>query len=82
LSRMRLRPRSILAIAMMVLGILLAVFSIGFYLFHISSALNLALFGVVGAVLLVVGLLLLITELIETWMSRGQTALVDGLQAG
>jgi hypothetical protein len=67
---------------MVVLGIVLVAFSIGSYVFHSSSVLNVTLFGVGGVVLLVVGLLLAITELMETWMSRGQTALVDGLQTG
>ena len=30
----------------------------------------------------IIGLLLLITDLMENWLSKGQTALVDGLQAG
>jgi len=36
----------------------------------------------VGGFLLIAGFVLLITELMETWLSRGQRALVDGLQAG
>ena len=36
----------------------------------------------IGVVLCVAGLVLLIMELLETWLSRGQRALVDGLQAG
>jgi hypothetical protein len=67
---------------MITLGFLLVGFSIWSYVSHSSSALSVSLFGGVGAVLLGVGLLLLITELMEVWMSRGQTALVDGLQAG
>ena len=36
----------------------------------------------IGVLLLVLGLVLLIAELMEAWLSRGQRALVDGLQAG
>ena len=36
----------------------------------------------VGTLLSVAGFVLLIMELLETWLSRGQKALVDGLQAG
>ena len=36
----------------------------------------------IGAIFLVIGLALFVTELFETWLSRGQRALVDGLQAG
>lgn len=67
---------------MIILGFLLVGFSIWSYVSRSSSALGVSLIGGVGAVLLGVGLLLLITELMEVWMSRGQTALVDGLQAG
>jgi membrane associated rhomboid family serine protease len=66
---------------MMVLGIGLVAFAIGSMLAHYSSPLNVPILGAVGAVLTVVGLLLLIKELMEV-LSRGQTALVDGLQAG
>jgi hypothetical protein len=35
-----------------------------------------------GSILFLIGIVLLIMELFETWLSRGQRALVDGLQAG
>ena len=35
-----------------------------------------------GAVLVIVGILMFIADLFETFLSHGQTALVDGLQAG
>ena len=35
-----------------------------------------------GAVLVLVGLALMVTDLFEKWLSQGQRALVDGLQAG
>lgn len=37
---------------------------------------------IAGAVLLMVGIFVFVADLIETFLSRGQTALVDGLQAG
>jgi len=67
---------------MIVLGIALVAFAIGSMIAHYSSPLNVPVLGAVGAVLALIGLLLLITELMEMWLSRGQTALVDGLQAG
>jgi hypothetical protein len=67
---------------MMVLGVVLIGFSLVSMLAHYSPYPSFPLLVVAGAVLLVIGLLLLITELMETWLSRGQTALVDGLQAG
>jgi len=61
-----------------VVGIVLAV------LLAVSGILmlNWLIPGAIGSILLVVGFVLLITELMETWLSRGQRALVDGLQAG
>lgn len=64
------------------LGIVFIALSIGSMIAHYTPSLNPTILSVLGALLLVIGLLLLITELMETWLSRGQTALVDGLQAG
>lgn len=77
-----MRPRAVIASTMIVLGIVLVAFAIGSMIAHYSSPPNVPVLGALGAFLLVVGLLLLITELMETWLSHGQTALVDGLQAG
>jgi hypothetical protein len=65
---------------MMTLGIVLIAFAIVLMLIH--YALFVPVLGAAGALLLVIGVLLLITELMEDWLSKGQTALVDGLQAG
>ncbi len=67
---------------MIVLGFALIGFSIGSMLTHSSSFLSIPALSATGAVLLVVGLLLLVTELLERWLIKGQAALVDGLQAG
>lgn len=66
---------------MIVIGILLVAFSVRSFLVH-STSLGTSVTGAIGAVLLAVGVLLLITELMVSWIGRGQTALVDGLQAG
>lgn len=76
-----MRNRVVIAVTLMAVGIVTMV----------GSALSLAVYSaglesifgiVVGAVLILVGLVLLVTELMETWLNRGQSALVDGLQAG
>jgi len=77
-----LRTRGILALGMMTLGIVLIAFAIVSILTHYALFANVSVLGAVGALLLVIGVLLLITELMEDWLSKGQTALVDGLQAG
>lgn len=64
------------------IGLLLVIFSIFSLVAHSEPFLNPVFLGVIGVVALVVGLFLLMTDLFESWLSRGQTALVDGLQAG
>ena len=70
----------IMATAMICTGTALVILAIGSFIVHYS--LNWTITGGTGVVLLVIGALILITELMEVWLSRGQTALVDGLQAG
>jgi predicted tellurium resistance membrane protein TerC len=62
------------------------IFAIGLFLIAYSALApivqwNLLLLGA-GIVLLIVGVLLIATELLESLLTRGQRALVDGLQAG
>jgi membrane-bound ClpP family serine protease len=47
-----------------------------------ESTLSWIILVAIGSILFLIGIVLLIMELLETWMSRGQRALVDGLQAG
>jgi len=71
----------VIALAIIFTGILLVVISL---LSKVGNApiLNRVISLAVGVLLCVAGFVLLITELLETWLSRGQKALVDGLQAG
>ena len=76
-----MRNRVVIAVTLMAVGIVTMVGS-ALSLAVYSAGLD-SVFGIVaGAVLILVGLALLVTELMETWLSRGQSALVDGLQAG
>lgn len=67
---------------MIAAGIGLITFSIGSMVVHYGPSADIPFLGVVGGIILIIGLILLITSLIETWLTKGQTALVDGLQAG
>lgn len=67
---------------MMALGVVLIGFAIISMLIRSILLANVPVWAVAGAILLVIGLLLLITELLENWLTKGQAALVDGLQAG
>jgi hypothetical protein len=82
MSRFELRMRTGFAVLLIITGIGLISLSVGSLIFHSSLPLNSLLALGVGIVLLLAGLLLLVTELVETWLSRSQRALVDGLQAG
>jgi len=79
---MQLRTRGIVALGLMTLGIVLIAFAIVSMLTRYVLFANVLALGAAGALLLVIGVLLLITELMADWLSKGQTALVDGLQAG
>jgi hypothetical protein len=70
------------ALTLMAAGLILVFASVGSFLLGYAMPLNVTIFAAVGFVFLVAGLLLLMTDVLETWVSRGQTALVDGLQAG
>jgi hypothetical protein len=77
-----LRLRGIVALFTVAAGIIMLAFSILSLAFHYAAFGNAPVDAIAGAILLVVGVLLLITELMESWLSKGQAALVDGLQAG
>lgn len=67
---------------MVILGAILVAFSVGSMVTHFSLPLSPTVLGVLGGFLLVLGLFFTVVELIEGWLSKGQAALVDGLQAG
>jgi hypothetical protein len=77
-----LRSRIAIALILVVLGVVLVAASIGQLVTGHTASMNIVTTGVVGAVLLIAGIMLLIVAILETWMSRSQTALVDALQAG
>lgn len=66
----------------MAIGTVLVAIAIGAALIHYRLPFENLYAGAVGGLLLVVGLIFFIAEIFETWLSRSQSALVDGLQAG
>jgi len=66
----------------MALGISFIALAIGSMLTHYEAYVSVPILATAGALMLIIGLLLLITEFMENWLSKGQTVLVDGLQAG
>ena len=76
-----MRTPKIVASTVTVLGVIILAFSAVTVMAH-GPALNAWLSAALGVLLIVIGLALLITQLLESLLSGGQTALVDGLQAG
>ena len=76
-----LKPRRLAALAMTSLGVILIALSAGIVVMRGAGLTGWLTIGL-GVLLAVLGLVLLVAERLETWLSSGQTALVDGLQAG
>ena len=76
-----MRVRMAVALILIFIGILLAAGSASAMIEGASLSNWIIPLGI-GLFLCVTGFVLLITELLEAWLSRGQKALVDGLQAG
>ena len=77
-----MRARRLLGGSLTVFGFVLATGALIATISHYVLPLSNVVMAAVGILLLAVGLILLITETLELWLSRGQAALVDGLQAG
>lgn len=76
-----MRPRGVAAISLMVVGVSLVAFAAVMLTSH-APTLNWILAAAIGSILILVGIGIFVMELMETWLTRGQRALVDGLQAG
>jgi len=62
--------------------VVLVVWGVFQWLFSSAVTFDDTVLMVCGAVLVIVGILMFLADLFETFLSHGQTALVDGLQAG
>ncbi|MGA2784134.1 MAG: hypothetical protein ABSF09_05495 [Candidatus Bathyarchaeia archaeon] len=67
---------------LVVVGLLMLAAGLGSWLLGMSLPVNSTVIVILGTAALVVGLIMFVTELFESWLSRSQSALVDGLQAG
>lgn len=77
-----MRKRHLIAGCVLIVGMIMISSSVIASIMHFTLPLGNPLFGGIGVLLLIAGLLVLITEILESLLTRGQTALVDGLQAG
>ena len=74
--------RKVIAVVLILLGLVMCVASISIWIISVHPPLGLSVTIILGVLLLVAGILIFITEVLESWLSHGQAALVDGLQAG
>jgi len=68
--------------ALLLVGLVMFVAGFISWLFGVLLPVNPTVMVVFGILMSAVGLIIFITDLFEAWLSRGQSALVDGLQAG
>ncbi|MGP8069762.1 MAG: hypothetical protein ACLP5V_07710 [Candidatus Bathyarchaeia archaeon] len=76
-----MRSRGTAAIFLIVVGVSLVASAAILIMSH-APTLTWIILAAIGSILLLIGVVLFIMELLETWLSRGQRVLVDGLQAG
>jgi hypothetical protein len=77
-----MRPRKLFGLFLTAFGLALVAVCLGAYVFHAMLPVSSVLLMAFAVLSLAVGLVVLVAELIEGWLDRSQTALVDGLQAG
>ena len=77
-----MRKRLLIGGCILVIGLIMIASSMIAFISHLALPLVNALVGGIGVLFLIAGLLVLIAEILESFLSRGQVALVDGLQAG
>ena len=77
-----MRIRLLIASCILAIGVTLIVSSVIGSILRDMLPLGNSLVGGIGVLLLIIGLIVLITEILESFLTRGQTMLVDGLQAG
>lgn len=77
-----MRTRRLFGLLLAVIGLALAAASLAAATFRYVIPFGSVTLAVLAILILVVGLIILITEAMERWLSDGQAALVDDLQAG
>ncbi len=72
----------LLGLALSVSGLLMMMTSVGVVMLRYALPTGNLIIVAFGAVILLFGLMVVLTEVLERWLTRSQAALVDGLQAG
>ena len=82
LSRHALKLRKAVAIILVLTGLLTFVAGLSSWIVNAYSPFSSTVMIIFGVLLLGLGIIVMIIERFESWLSHGQAALVDGLQAG
>jgi len=82
LSRHALKLRKAVAIILVLTGLLTFVAGLSSWIVNANSPFSSTVMIIFGVLLLALGIIVMIIERLESWLSHGQAALVDGLQAG
>ena len=82
LTRHELKVRKAIAIVLILLGLATCLSGLTLWTISAYSPFGSSVIIILGVLFLVVGILIFITEMFESWLSHSQAALVDGLQAG
>lgn len=77
-----LRQRKILSMIFMLVGLAMPAAAVESWLYDASLPINSTVMVIFGALILIGGFIIFITELFESWISHSQSALVGGLRAG
>ncbi|HUO43163.1 MAG TPA: hypothetical protein VMU35_09320 [Methylomirabilota bacterium] len=82
LSRHALKLRKGVAIILVLTGLLTFVAGLSSWIVNAYAPFSSTVMIILGVLLLAFGIIVMIIERLESWLSHGQAALVDGLQAG
>jgi hypothetical protein len=77
-----MRTRILLGLFLTTLGLVLVAASLSAAVLHYDLRGGSGLVAAISILFLVLGVIVLIMDIFEVWLNRGQPTLVDGLQAG
>ena len=81
-ERLSMRRRRLIGLILTTLGLVLFATSLSAAVLRYDLRISRGVVAAISILFLVLGVVVLIVDILEVWLSRGQAALVDGLQAG
>jgi hypothetical protein len=77
-----MRTRRLFGLFLTTLGLALLATSVSAAVLHFNPRMGSGVVAAISILFLALGVIVLLMDILEVWLSRGQAALVDGLQAG